>query len=195
MSKGKNLLLCLGTLMLSLLLTLSLSGCEADNEYNMNYQCYFTFDTQLHNTTLLRNALNPMAPGIYALVSSAPVNGVRTVHIELNDGKNTEDIAITTARENYTTWVLGTNNAIIVGYSSLGNGLYAFDRQCPNCISDYNLYKYPLSWNNNGQWVQCGKCHRKYDLNNNGFIVEGDKGSKLVRYRANYDGTILSVFN
>lgn len=185
----------LKAVILSAAVALLLSGCEADNEYNISYQCRFTFDTQLHNTTLLRNALNPMAPGIYALVSCAPVGGVRTVHIELNDGKNAEDIAITTARENYTTWVLGTNNAIIVGYSSLGNGLYAFDRQCPNCIADYNLYKYPLVWANNGQWLQCGKCHRKYDLNNNGYIVEGDKGSKLIRYRANYDGTMLSVFN
>ena len=185
----------LGIMLASIVAAFSLSSCDSENEYNINYECFFSFDTQLHNTSLLLNALNPLAPGIFAQVSYGLNNGVRTISVELNDGKHTELTPITTARENYTTWVLGTNSALIIGFSSLGNGLYAFDRQCPNCIASYNLYKYPLTWTNNGQWVECKSCKRKYDLNNSGFIVEGDKGSKLIRYKANYDGTMLTVFN
>ncbi|MBO4825636.1 MAG: hypothetical protein J5506_00165 [Prevotella sp.] len=172
-----------------------MSGCDAENEYNISYECFFSFDTQLHNATILRNAVNPMTTGVFAMVSCGQKNGVRTVSIQLNDGTLSEDIAITTARENYTTWVLGANNGLIVGNSSLGNGLFAFDRQCPNCISNYNLYKYPLQWTNNGHWVHCASCQRKYDLNNNGYIVEGEKGLKLIRYKANFDGTVLVVHN
>jgi hypothetical protein len=32
-------------------------------------------------------------------------------------------------------------------------------------------------------------------MNNNGFINEGEKGLKLTRYHAYYDGTVLTVKN
>jgi hypothetical protein len=176
-------------------LLLTLVSCDADHEYDTSHQCYFTFDTQLHNTSIIRNALNPLASGIFAWVYTTPSNGITVVNTQLNDGKTNGKDNITTAKESYQSYILGMSNGLLLGYSSLGNGLFAFDRQCPNCTADYNLYKYPLTWTNNGQWVECKSCHRKYDLNNYGFIVEGDKGSKLIRYKAYYDGNVLTVRN
>lgn len=182
-------------LVILVILSVSLTSCDADNEYDTSHACYFTFDTQLHNTSIIRNALNPLSPGIFALVSANPQNGIIVVSAQLNDGKTNEQTNITTARENYISYVLGMANGLVIGYSSLGNGLFAYDRQCPNCTADYNLYKYALNWANNGQWLKCGMCQRTYDLNNSGFIIEGDKGSKLVRYKAYYDGNVLTVRN
>lgn len=184
----------LGEAFIILLLFVS---CSDDNEFNAEYQCYFTFDTNIHNTSILRNALNSLAPGTFAYVSTTLKNGgVRYVSISLNDGKNNEETAITTAEETRRSYILGINNGLIIGYGSLSNGtLYAFDHQCPNCVREYALYKYPLNWTNNGNWVICKNCQRTYDLNNGGFIVEGEKGSKLIRYRINYNGNILIVHN
>ena len=181
---------------MALLSMLSLSGCDADNEYDISHRCFFTFDTSLHNTSLVRNALNPLASGTFVLVYTTQKSGVTVVNAQLSDGKTTSQDNITTAIEkDYTAYILGTNNGLIIGYSSLGNGLFAFDRQCPNCISDYNRYNYPLHWDNNGQWVKCSQCQRTYDLNNFGVIIHGEKGSKLIRYKAFFDGTRLTVRN
>ena len=188
----KSLVSAVASLVLAMLV---LCGCDADNEYDVSHRCFFSFDTNLHNTSLVRNALNPLASGVFVLVYTTQKSGITVVNTQLNDGKTSGEDYITTAKENYTAYILGTNNGLIIGHSSLGNGLFAFDRQCPNCISDYNLYKYPLNWTNNGQWVKCNKCQRTYDLNNFGVIIEGDKGSKLIRYKASYDGSLLNVRN
>ena len=82
-----------------------------------------------------------------------------------------------------------------IGYSLLGNGLFAFDKQCPNCLKEFNQANYPMDWDNSGMYVKCKKCGRRYNLNNSGFCVDDGKARKLIRYRASYDGNILSVHN
>ena len=189
----KKLLFLLSTLVLSL------TSCTEDAEYTTEYQCFFIYDLNLHNTSIINNAVNPASLGVFAHVSSIPKNGMRCIVSELNDGKTKEQEMITTEKELRQTCILGCANAIYIGNSSLGNGLFAFDAQCPNCVKQYNLFKYPLSWDQNGSWVKCKHCGRKYDLNNNGFIVEGDKGQHLFRYRALYTstpyGNVLNVRN
>jgi len=173
-----------------------LPGCEGDSEYTTEYACYFVFDTTIHNTSIINNALNPLSPGIFVMVSTTLQGSVRYVNAELNDGKTSETVAVTTAKETRLTYKLGAYNGLIIGYGTLTGGeLYAFDRQCPNCMKAYNLYKYPLSWTNNGAYVSCKTCGRVYDLNNGGYIVEGDAGVKLSRYQASYNGSALVVHN
>ena len=171
------------------------TSCSDDAEFTTEYQCFFLYDTNIHNTSIIKNAINPASSGTFVKISSVPKNGLRCIVSELNDGKTKENEMITTEREMRQTCILGCANGIIVGMSTLGGGLYAFDAQCPNCVKQYSLYKYPLTWNNNGNWVKCTHCGRKYDLNNNGFIIEGEKGSHLFRYKAYYDGNILNVRN
>ena len=184
----------------SLLLSTVIAGgmlcsCAADeNEYTKDYQCYFVFDTSVHNTSLINNCVNPLSSGVFCMVSQTPKNGVRYINVQLNDGKTNESVAITTEIETRQSCILGASNGLVIGCSTLNDAkLYAYDRQCPNCLQNY-LYK-PLQWTNNGQWLTCTTCNRCYDLNNSGYVVSGDAGVKLLRYPATYTGTTLVVRN
>ena len=164
-----------------------LASCNGESEYSSQHECYFLFDT---STSIIKNALNPLAPGIFARITQAQRNGILYFDAQLNDGKTSESNKITTAIETQRKYVLGIYNGIIVGYSTLGNGLYAFDNLCPNC---YNTGRYQqLSWDNNGTWVKCSKCQHTYDLNNGGIDNEG---GKLIRYVAQYTGSVLIIHN
>ena len=49
---------------------------------------------------------------------------------------------------------------------------------------------------NGKQVASCSKCKRKYDLNNTGIPIEGEKGLKLERYHIVYDGSnIMRIYN
>ena len=174
-----------------------LSSCTADEyEYTTDWQCYFLFDTSIHNVCILNNALNPMSSGVFCMVRQEPKNDVLHLKMQLQDGKTTDDVAITTAAELRRSCILGASNGIVIGYSTLDQQLYAFDLQCPNCLkANYPYTKYAMQWTNNGLWLKCNHCHRSYDLNNRGVVASGDDGLKLLRYRASYGGRMLSVHN
>ena len=176
------------------LVCLILFSCVTDDfEYEKKYQCYFTFDCGIHQGTTLQNCLNPISPGVFCMVWSQYSGGVNHIQIQLYN-KQAEDVAITTDIERRRSCVLGANNGLVIGCSTLYEGqLYAFDRQCPNCANNGTLKA--LQWENNGLWLKCPKCERVYDLNNNGFIVKGESGDKLMRYRASYDGKVLLITN
>ena len=70
----KSVLFCA---LASLLLLCSCSDNE--NEYSLDYRCYFLFDAQVHNVSIIKNALNPLASGIFVYVSTERRNGVRYV--------------------------------------------------------------------------------------------------------------------
>lgn len=170
-----------------------LFSCGSDDfEYEKRYACYFTFDCGIHQGTALQNCLNSVSPGLFCMVWQ-DAGLTRHIQMQLYNGK-TEDVALTTEMENRRPCELGANNGLVIGCSTLYNGqLYAFDRICPNC-EETGLFK-ALQWENNGLWLKCPKCERVYDLNNNGFIVKGESGKKLMRYRASYDGSVLLVGN
>jgi nitrite reductase/ring-hydroxylating ferredoxin subunit len=90
---------------------------------------------------------------------------------------------------------LGANNGIIIGCSNF-QGHVAWDRQCPNCITQYGGTNYPLELNGIRQSVMCKKCKRTYSLET-GAITEGAKGEALMRYGIDYKGlgTPVSVGN
>ena len=173
---------------------LLLSSCSTDEfEYDRKYQCYFTFDCRIHQGTALQNSLNSMSPGLFCMVWSKYDGGVNHIQMQLYN-KQTEDAAITTEIEARRSCILGANNGLVIGCSTLNNGqLYAFDRVCPNCEKE-GFFK-TLQWENSGLWLKCPQCERVYDLNNNGFIVKGEGGRKLMRYKASYYNDILEVWN
>lgn len=174
---------------------MSLVSCsETENEYD-NYLCYFSFDTNIHNTSIIRNALNPLASGTFVKVETTVEGGIRYVKSELNDGKTREKEKITTEREIRQTYALGIYNKLIIGYGSLGDGkLYAYDGMCPYCFKENGIYK-ELSWTNNGHWVHCNTCGNSYDLNNGGVVVKGEGTKKLIRYRTSNTDYMLIVHN
>lgn len=87
----------------------------------------------------------------------------------------------------------------IVGRSSmteLGSAEYplmCYDLACSNCYHDDAISK-ALSLVSGGR-ATCPRCHRTYDLNNDGLVVDGEKGRKLERYRVMATSTTLSVAN
>ena len=180
-----------------ILATLLFCSCSADEyEYCTDRQCYFVFDSSIHNVCILNNALNPFSSGVFCQVKQEPRNGVRHLILQLQDGKTTEEVAITTATETQRSCILGAGNGLVIGFSALNQQLYAFDLQCPNCLKTHYPYvKYPLKWSNNGNWLKCESCQRSYDLNNGGIVASGESGLKLLRYRSDYTGQMLFVRN
>lgn len=192
---------CLATYFLSLGI-LFLVSCGAENSISRRYPCQFIFKTQFHPGTSIETALN--GQGIYTFVSAKRQNGAWHIYSTLNDGRNhTEDIALTLATENYANYTyLGagnntdaTKNGFILGQTNF-NGYVAWDRQCPNCITQYNSTNFPLEWTGNRQSVICQKCKRTYALET-GAITSGNKGDALMRYQVSYAGigSILTVGN
>ena len=179
----------------------SLSSCDAEDTISRKFACQFTFMTQNHAGNTLETALNGY--GTYTFVSASYQKGIWHIYSTPNDGKDkTEDIPITAANEKqYTNATnLGANNGIIMGHTNFG-GMVAYDRQCPNCISQYAGTNYPLNWyESNRQMVTCAKCHRIYNLEY-GSIEEGEKGERLMQYMISYStqatgiGKVIWVHN
>lgn len=175
-----------------------LAACEAENRISTRFPCNFYFNPKLHPGTSIETALNNL--GNYTFIS-VKNNGIWHIYSTLNDGRNiTEDIKITTDRtegwdNRIKTHALGANNGIIVGRSNF-QGLVAWDRQCPNCITQYGGVNYPLELNGIRQSVMCKKCKRTYSLET-GTITEGAKGDPLMGYGISYNGigTPVSVGN
>lgn len=184
------------TLALYAIIAWSIGACTVDDtEYTRKYRCYFVFDSQLHDDKyIVHSCVNPLSSGMFFMVWQGTDKGVRHIYTQLNDGKTNGNNAITTRPEADWSCVMGAANGLIIGCSSLNNSmLYAFDRACPNCLEEGTTKA--LSWDNNGQWVKCPRCLRSYDLNNSGFIVKGEKGKKLLRYRSSFAEPILRVTN
>ena len=173
-----------------LLLAVMLSACSKEEEqYTKEYICQFSFNTQLHPTSLLTLAL--ANPASYVKIDVKDASGTRRLEISSNNGKDKETITISTDKENYMIGTVGANSSIIVGCSTF-SGLKAYDSQCSNCLNDYTGNSYPLTWTANGQAVECGKCGRKYELNYEGSTEDG---KTLLQYKVDYNGTLLSVHN
>ena len=180
---------CRAWALAALTILAGLTSCgDSENEYTTK-TCYFIFDNSIHTDATLAAAMNPSAPGIFCQVTMAVRSGATYYDFVNNAGVSSSKIqnAVDTRR----TLILGYNNGIIVGYGALEipAPFYAYDRECPNCFdpSALPMKSYPLSMTSNGI-ATCGKCHRQYDMNNNGFITDGEKGKRLTRYRATTTG-------
>lgn len=170
---------------------LTLCSCTGESDFDTSYPCYFTYDMTLHNTGVIKDVM--ASPGLFAYVYRQTKNGVQYVCAQMNDGKTSDQTAITTAKENYQNWRLGVGNGLIVGCSTFGEA-YAFDHQCPNCTTGTTSTGAPLTWASSGSQVECKKCGCLYQLNNNGYVVEGE-GRKLIKYHVTYTGSMLIVSN
>ena len=166
------------------LLALLLASCgESQHEYTVNV-AYFVFDNSTHQDATLASAMNANAPGIFCRISQSMQGGVTQFDFVNNAGVSSSVTA--NAVDQQRRVILGHNNGLIVGYGNLStpSEFYVYDRECPNCFDPTAtpLRSKPLSMSTNGL-ATCGVCHRRYDMNNGGNIVDGDGGNKLTRYR------------
>lgn len=171
-----------------MLLPLLLLSCTADDErYTTEYTCAFSFDTKTHITSMLTRALGN--PGMFVAVDVTKEKGIFKLSMQQNNGTDSETVYLTTEEENRRIGNVGASNSLIIGCTNF-NGLAAFDRQCPNCLSNHTTRNFPLTWADNGQAVTCATCKRVYQLNYSGSANEG---KRLIEYRVRYDGTLLVV--
>ena len=189
----RKIIFTISTFILTLL-TMMFSSCgEAEFEYS-SAPCYLIIDNSLHHDATLASALTQYS-GTYVTITIITKSGARYFSFTNNVGKHTESIF--NAYDERRSLLLGYNGGLIVGFGNSVDGiLYAYDRECPNCF-DPNmlpLKSRPLSVSENGI-AKCGYCKRQYDLNNGGFISNGDKGKKLTRYSCHATGAygILTV--
>ena len=178
---------------MSLSVILSFSACNSEDTIYREYQCYFLFDTQLHPqpchlTSIIGN------PGQFCKIEASQEKGVRHLKTTRNYDGATQDVLLSTDRENQQRCTLGAGNCIIVGTSSYDNMLIAYEGQCSNCLSQYGGTRYPLTWQKGGNQLSCAKCGRYYDVNN-GTVAFGEGGKQLYRYQAAFDGQMLRVWN
>ncbi len=162
---------------------------DAQDLYSTEYPCRFTFNTQLHPTSLITLALDN--PGSYTLINAVREGNMTSLSVSSNNGRDTETVPLTTVEENYLVGNMGANNSIIVGCSTF-NGLKAYDGQCPNCLKERSGTTFPLAWTANGQAVKCATCGRTYELNYDG---RADNGLQLLQYKVGRNATALSVYN
>jgi len=172
---------------------LLLAACTAENNISRDYRCYFVFDTSLHPlpcqlTAILGNS------GHFCKLESSYVGGVRHLKTTRNHDGAVEDVLLRTEKERQMSIALGANNCIIIGTSSYDNVLIAYEGQCSNCLNQFGGTRYPLSWQNNGQQLNCAKCGRTYDVNN-GTVVSDHGGKQLYRYQAAFDGQLIRAWN
>ena len=174
-----------------LFLCLILASCQAEAPFSRKYSCQFVFSYDQHPTSLLFAAARSAGTYVYVTASGDGSSSFRHIYVTSNDGKTPrEDNVISTEIEKRTACILGASNniGIIIGMTNF-NGLWAYDRSCPNCT---NLQA--LDWTGNRQQVACPKCKRTYELET-GNIIDGDPGEALLRYFCSFDGTILHAWN
>ena len=189
----RKIIFTISTFILTLLTATFASCGEAEFEYS-SAPCYLIIDNSLHHDATLASALTQYS-GTYVTITITTKSGARYFSFTNNVGKHTESIF--NAYDERRSLLLGYNGGLIVGFGNSVDGiLYAYDRECPNCF-DPNmlpLKSRPLSVSENGI-AKCSYCKRQYDLNNGGFISNGDKGKKLTRYSCHATGAygILTV--
>lgn len=82
----------------------------------------------------------------------------------------------------------------IVELGSADYPLLCYDLVCPNCFRENSITR-RLAFAQQQGIVVCNSCHRHYDLNNLGVIVQGDKGRKLLRYHISYAADVMAISN
>lgn len=182
---------------LAMLLAFCLNACEdTQNRYTRAYACVFHVDLNLHSeSTLLRNVLNNPTSFVIVDVTLDPRRWHHLM-VSSNNGKDQEEIIITTEKENRSIGLVGAHQSLIIGCSintfDNDHGWRAYDRQCPACLDNYNGVHYPLNWvNGNTMQVACAKCKRVYELNYGTSL--SDDGYRLLEYIVALNGNVLSV--
>jgi hypothetical protein len=172
-----------------------LFACDADNKYNTRYPVSFVFFTNIYQTSALTQAVGN--PGLFCIVKPYTDKGVTHLKLTPNQGTWTNsqlDLTMNTAigNERVSYNAMGAGQGLIIGHSN-SFGLKVFDLQCPNCLAEYDVPRYELHWTSDGRYLECAKCKRVYNQDNDdGYIVQGGKkGDKmLIQYQhINYNRT------
>ncbi len=174
---------------LSLCAIVALSSCN-DSQYEYSsYPCYIVVDNSIFLDATLASAMNSLSPGVFCMIQKTMSGGAEQFSFSTNAGLSSTQVF--TAKEQRLNLVFGMNNGVIVGFGNLDYPatFYAYDRECPNCFDSeaVPVRSKPLSMETNGH-ATCAVCERVYDMNNRGYVIEGEGGNPLTRYPASTTG-------
>ena len=188
--------------LITYILLLIFTSCEAENEYS-TWPCRFAYDNSVHQDAALSSCMDVNVPGMFCLITESVRGGVKYLNFKTNHNMTSSQTE--TEAEKRAEYILGLNNGIIVGFQNavlddFGNARFvAYDVQCPNCVRQYNNRlspNYGVSMDDKGI-ATCGKCGRRYDMNNGGILQNGQEGDTgLEKYAASTVGPFghVSVF-
>ncbi len=186
MKKRLHHLLTAGGLIVAGLLSTA-CGEDVENLYS-GVRAFFRF-TPVTAAPPLNTALNN--PGMFCTVTFARGQ----YHFTLSDGTSVPYSPTQIDQYGKPEYIAG----FIVGTPALpdlsGNfRIAAYDLACPNCWSDNSITR-ALTFSS-PTVMTCGRCHRNYDLNNDGMASDGaGSGRKLLRYRVTYSQNTLVIQN
>jgi hypothetical protein len=180
------------------LFTFSLSSCTVESEYS-SQPCYFAYQNANFLDETLATAMNSASRGVFCQISESVSGGATYLNFSNNMGLSSQKKESALERE--TTYILGVNNGIIVGYQTLNEspngGFTAYDLQCPNCVRKHSSYTNPtyrLIMASSGI-ATCSVCDKRYDMNNRGVIQNGEQGDiNLTQYVATTTGPFGYIF-
>lgn len=182
---------------LSLIILALLGSCgNVEDEY-CRRPCHVVIDNAVHMDATLASAMNAMSPGIFCEIREVNIGGAR--HYAFSSNYGMTSTSVLNAIDLRISRIYGLNDGVIVGFGSLDNPavFYAYDRECPNCFDPdaIPVKTRPLKMSERG-WATCAVCRRSYDMNNRGYVVEGDAGKPLTRFPGRTMGPYgqLSVF-
>ena len=179
-----------------------LSACQAESEYS-TWPCRFAYDNSIHQDATLASAMDVNVPGLFCLITESVRGGVKYLNFRTN--YNTTSSLAESEAEKRAEYILGLNNGIIVGFQNsqldeFGRAMFvAYDVQCPNCVrqsGNTSSPNYGVTMDDRGL-ATCGKCGRRYNLNNGGIVQNGQEGDTgLEKYAAATSGPFghVSVF-
>lgn len=168
---------------------LSFVGCQKTDYTFCNLPAKFLFDNTIQ-APALHTACNSM--GEFCTITS---DGKQFIF--KGSAKEPSYVPIT-AIASYSGYHLGVDG-LIVGLPNIPelgkteSQVVCFDWACSNCYEDYTITK-KLTLHTDGT-ATCPRCKRTYNLNNIGFISDGEPGRALFRYRVSYVGYTLVVNN
>lgn len=168
---------------------ITLCSCNGTQPEYSKTAIFFVFDNSTHQDATLMTAMNIVPPGTFCAIRRGTGADTNYLYLTNNQGQSSKQVL--NAVDLKRTIILGLNNGIVVGYGnmSMPTTFYAYDTQCPNCFIYGNIpvRSYPLGVGEDGM-ATCPNCHRMYNMNTGGNIVDGDPGNKLTRYRASTTG-------
>ncbi len=174
---------------LSGLVVLTLCACGNSGYEYSSYPCYVVVDNSLFLDPTLATAMNTLSPGVFCMIQKTMSGSAEQFSFSSNQGLSSTQVF--TAKEQQMNLTFGMNNGIIVGFGNIDYPaiFYAYDRECPNCFDPEAIpvRSKPLSMESNGH-ATCAACGRVYDMNNRGYVIDGDNGDPLTRYPASTTG-------
>ncbi len=165
---------------LSILACMTLVSCKNAIDEYCHRPCYVVINNADHVDATLAAAMNNLSPGVFCLIRKTISGGASQFSFSTNTGLSSTQLF--TAKEQRMSLIFGLNNGVIVGYGNADYPatFYAYDYECPNCFDPdaVPVRSKPLTMDEKGH-ATCKLCGRVYDLNNRGYIIEGETQNSL----------------